>query len=160
MPLKFQNNSMKEVKKGDKIKIHYHGTLNDGSIFDSSREREPLEFEVGSGMVIPGFDDGVMNMKVGDKKTINIPFTEAYGPVQEQMIIDFLRNQFPEELKPEAGMQLQMSDQNGQNFPVIVVSSNEETVKLDANHPLAGKDLIFDLELMEIEGNKPLIIMP
>ncbi len=151
---------MQVVKKGDTIKIHYHGTLNDGSIFDSSKQREPLEFEVGSGMVIPGFDDGVMNMKVGDVKTINIPFDEAYGPVQEEMIIDFPRNQFPEDMQPEAGMQLQMSDKSGQNFPVVVVSANDEIVKLDANHPLAGKDLTFELELMDISSASPLIIMP
>lgn len=151
---------MQVVKKGDTIKIHYHGTLNDGSIFDSSKQREPLEFEVGSGMVIPGFDDGVMNMKVGDVKTINIPFAEAYGPVQEEMIIDFPRNQFPEDMQPEAGMQLQMSDKSGQNFPVVVVSANDEIVKLDANHPLAGKDLTFELELMDISSASPLIIMP
>ena len=151
---------MQVVKKGDTIKIHYHGTLNDGSIFDSSKQREPLEFEVGSGMVIPGFDEGVMNMKVGDVKTINIPFAEAYGPVQEEMIIDFPRNQFPEDMQPEAGMQLQMSDKSGQNFPVVVVSANDEIVKLDANHPLAGKDLTFELELMDISSASPLIIMP
>jgi FKBP-type peptidyl-prolyl cis-trans isomerase 2 len=151
---------MQVVKKGDTIKIHYHGTLNDGSIFDSSKQREPLEFEVGSGMVIPGFDDGVMNMKVGDIKTINIPFAEAYGPVQPEMIIDFPRNQFPEDMQPEPGMQLQMSDRSGQNFPVVVVSATDEIVKLDANHPLAGKDLTFKLELMEIASASPLIIMP
>ncbi|MBS4043091.1 MAG: peptidylprolyl isomerase [Chitinophagaceae bacterium] len=151
---------MQEVKKGDTIKIHYHGTLNDGSIFDSSKQREPLEFEVGSGMVIPGFDEGVMQMKVGDVKTIHIPFAEAYGPVQEEMIIDFPRTQFPADMEPVAGMQLQMSDRSGQNFPVVVVSSNDEFVKLDANHPLAGKDLTFELELMEISSPSPLIVMP
>ncbi len=151
---------MQVVKKGDTIKIHYHGTLSDGSIFDSSKQREPLEFEVGSGMVILGFDDGVMNMKVGDMKTINIPFIEAYGPVQEEMIIDFPRNQFPEDMQPAPGMQLQMSDKSGQNFPVVVVSATDEVVKLDANHPLAGKDLTFELELMEINAASPLIIMP
>lgn len=151
---------MQVVKKGDTIKIHYHGTLYDGSIFDSSKQREPLEFEVGSGMVIPGFDDGVMNMKVGDVKTINIPFDEAYGPVQEEMIIDFPRNQFPEDMQPEAGMQLQMSDKSGQNFPVVIISANDEIVKLDANHPLAGKDLTFELELIDISSASPLIIMP
>ncbi len=151
---------MQIVKKGDTIKIHYHGTLSDGSIFDSSKQREPLEFEVGSGMVIPGFDDGVMNMKVGDIKTINIPFDEAYGPVQEQMIIDFPRNQFPEDMQPEAGMQLQMSDKSGQNFPVVVVSATDEIIKLNANHPLAGKDLTFKLELIEISSASSIIIMP
>lgn len=150
---------MQQVKKGDTVKIHYHGTLSDGSIFDSSLEREPLEFEAGSGMVIAGFDAGVMDMKVGDKKTIHIPFMEAYGPVNEQMIIEFPRDQFPDDMSLELGLQLMMSDQSGQQFPVVITEIFEETVKLDANHPLAGKDLTFDLELMDIQA-KSLIIMP
>lgn len=151
---------MQQVKNGDTVKIHYHGTLTDGSIFDSSNGREPLEFEVGSGMVIPGFDAGVMSMVVGDKKQIHIPFMEAYGASQPEMIMDFPRDQFPADMVPEVGMELQMSNQEGQNFPVIIVEVQAETVKLDANHPLAGKDLVFDLELVEIFGSKPLIIMP
>lgn len=151
---------MQQVKKGDKIKIHYHGRLNDGTVFDSSNGRQPLEFEVGSGMVIPGFDVGVTGMTVGEKKTINIPFMEAYGPVQEEMVIEFPKTNFPAELKPEVGMQLNMSNQNGQQFPVVVKEIKEEVIVLDANHPLAGKDLIFDLELVEIVGGSPLIIMP
>jgi FKBP-type peptidyl-prolyl cis-trans isomerase 2 len=151
---------MQQVKSGDNIKIHYHGTLADGSIFDSSNGREPLEFEVGSGMVIPGFDTGVMNMVVGDKKTIHIPFMEAYGPSQPEMIMDFPRNQFPEDMTPEVGMQLNMSNDEGHNFPVAIIEVAEETVKLDGNHPLAGKDLTFDLELVEIVSSKPMIIMP
>ena len=150
---------MQQVKTGDTIKVHYHGTLNDGSIFDSSNGREPLEFEVGSGMVIPGFDIGVMDMVVGDKKTIHIPFMEAYGPSQPEMIMDFPRTQFPEDMVPEVGMQLQMSNQEGQNFPVCIVGINDEFVKLDGNHPLAEKDLTFDLELVEIVP-KSLIIQP
>ena len=151
---------MQQVKNGDTVKIHYHGTLTDATIFDSSNGREPLEFEVGSGMVIPGFDAGVMNMVVGDKKTIHIPFMEAYGPTQAEMIMDFPRTQFPEDMVPEVGMQLQMSNQEGHNLPVVIIEVATETVKLDANHPLAGKDLIFDLELVEIVASKPLIIMP
>ncbi|MCX6209677.1 MAG: peptidylprolyl isomerase [Bacteroidetes bacterium] len=141
---------MQQVKSGDKIKIHYHGTLSDSTVFDSSLQREPLEFEVGSGMVIPGFDIGVMNMVVGDKKTIHIPFMEAYGPSAPEMIMDFPRSQFPQDLQPEVGMQLQMNSQEGQQFPVVIVDVSEEFVKLDGNHPLAGKDLTFDLELVEI----------
>jgi peptidylprolyl isomerase len=151
---------MQQVKNGDTVAIHYHGTLTDGSIFDSSLEREPLEFEVGSGMVIPGFDAGVMDMSVGEKKQIHIPFMEAYGPSQAEMIMDFPKDQFPPDMVPEVGMQMQMSSQDGQNFPVVIIEVMEEAVKLDGNHPLAGKDLIFDLELMEIKGSKPLIYMP
>ncbi len=151
---------MEQAKKGDKVKIHYHGKLNDGSTFDSSAGREPLAFEIGSGMVIPGFDDGVTGMTVGEKKTINIPAAEAYGEVSEEMIMEFPLNQFPADMVPEIGMQLTMSNNQGQNFPVVIVELKDESVLLDANHPLAGKELIFDLELVEIEGASPLIIMP
>jgi len=151
---------MQQVKKGDKVKVHYHGKLTDGSTFDSSEGREPLEFEVGSGMVIPGFDTGVTGMAVGDKKTITIPADEAYGPKQDEMIMEFPRDRFPADMVPEVGMQLNMSNNAGQNFPVVIVEVGDEAVLLDANHPLAGQDLTFDLELMEIVGSKPLIIMP
>jgi FKBP-type peptidyl-prolyl cis-trans isomerase 2 len=151
---------MQQVKKGDTVKVHYHGKLNDGSTFDSSAGREPLEFEVGGGMVIPGFDDGVTGMTVGEKKTITIPADQAYGPKQEEMIMEFPRDRFPADMVPEVGMQLNMSNGSGQNFPVLIVEVKEESVMLDANHPLAGEDLTFDLELVEISGSKPLIIMP
>jgi peptidylprolyl isomerase len=150
---------MSAVKKGDTIKVHYHGTLTDGTIFDSSLQREPLEFEVGGGMVIPGFDNGVLGMAVGEKRTINIPADEAYGQKQEEMIMEFPRDRFPEDMTPEIGMQLMMSSQTGQQFPVMVADVREDIVVLDANHPLAGKDLTFDLELVEIKGGS-LIIMP
>ncbi|OIQ97461.1 FKBP-type 16 kDa peptidyl-prolyl cis-trans isomerase [mine drainage metagenome] len=151
---------MQQVKKGDTIKVHYHGKLVDGTTFDSSEGREPLEFEVGSGMVIPGFDEGVTGMAVGDKKTVQIPADEAYGPKQEDMIMEFPREKFPADMVPEVGMQLNMNNGQGQSFPVVIVEVQETVVILDANHPLAGQDLIFDLELVEINGGKPLIIMP
>ena len=151
---------MQQVKKGDTIKVHYHGKLVDGTTFDSSEGREPLEFEVGSGMVIQGFDDGVTGMAVGDKKTVQIPADEAYGPKQEDMIMEFPKEKFPAEMVPEVGMQLNMNNGQGQSFPVVIVEVLDEVVVLDANHPLAGQDLIFDLELIEIKGAKPLIIMP
>jgi peptidylprolyl isomerase len=151
---------MAQVKSGDKIKIHYHGKLTTGETFDSSEGREPLEFEVGSGMVIKGFDDGVSGMNVGDKKTINIPFDEAYGPRNPEMVIEMPKDKFPKDMEIEVGLPLGMSDQNGQQFNVTIVEIKENVVMLDANHPLAGQDLIFDLELVEIVGGKPLIIMP
>lgn len=151
---------MAQVKSGDKIKVHYHGKLTTGETFDSSEGREPLEFEVGSGMVIKGFDDGVTGMNVGDKKTINIPFNEAYGPRNPEMVIEMPKDKFPKDMELEVGLPLGMSDQNGQQFNVTIVEIKEEAVMLDANHPLAGQDLIFDLELVEIVGGKPLIIMP
>jgi FKBP-type peptidyl-prolyl cis-trans isomerase 2 len=151
---------MAQVKSGDKIKVHYHGKLTSGETFDSSAGREPLEFEVGSGAVIPGFDEGVTGMAVGEKKTVNIPFDEAYGPRNPEMVIEMPKERFPADMELEVGMPLGMSDQNGQQFQVTVVEIKEEVVMLDANHPLAGEDLIFDLELVEIAGGSPLIIMP
>src|SRR5690242_15408881 len=151
---------MKQVKSGDKVKVHYHGRLTNGETFDSSTGRAPLEFEVGSGMVIKGFDDGVTGMAVGEKKTINIPFNEAYGPKNPEMIIDMPKDRFPKDMEIEVGMPLGMSDAQGNQFQVVVTQIKDDTVVLDANHPLAGQDLTFDLELVEIVGSKPLIIMP
>ncbi len=151
---------MQQVKSGDKVKVHYHGRLTSGDTFDSSEGREPLEFEVGGGMVIKGFDDGVTGMTVGEKRTINIPAEEAYGPKNEEMVIEFPKANFPPDMQLEAGLPLMMSNGQGQNFQVVVIEIKEETVILDANHPLAGKELIFDLELVEIVGGTPLIIMP
>ena len=150
---------MQAVKSGDKIKVHYHGRLNNGETFDSSQGREPLEFTVGSGQVIKGFDEGVMGMQVGDKKTVNIPVQDAYGEKSDEMLIEFDRSQFPPDMKPEVGMQLMMNNGQGQSFPVIVREVQEDSVVLDANHPLAGEDLTFDLELVEITPTSR-IIMP
>ncbi len=138
------------VQSGNTIKIHYHGRLTDGTTFDSSAGRSPLEFTVGSGQVIKGFDDGVQGMSVGDKKTIEIPFINAYGPEDPSMIIEFPVDRLPEDMKPEIGMQLNMNNAEGQQFPVVITGITEEHIILNANHPLAGKDLIFDLELVEI----------
>jgi FKBP-type peptidyl-prolyl cis-trans isomerase 2 len=152
---------MQQVKSGDTVKVHYHGKLTDGTTFDSSEGREPLEFEVGSGSVIAGFDTGVTGMTVGEKKTVNIPVDEAYGQKQDDLLMEFPLDRFPEDMKPEVGMQLNMSNGQGQNFPVVIREVREDAVVLDANHPLAGEDLTFDLELVEINGGqKPLIIMP
>ncbi|MDZ4072405.1 MAG: peptidylprolyl isomerase [Sediminibacterium sp.] len=151
---------MQQVKKGDTVKVHYHGKLTNGTTFDSSAGREPLEFEVGSGMVIPGFDEGVTGMIIGDKKTIHIPADQAYGQKEEHMIMEFPRDRFPADMVPEVGMQLNMSNGSGQNFPVVITEVREAVVVLDANHPLAGEDLIFDLELVSINGGSSLIITP
>jgi FKBP-type peptidyl-prolyl cis-trans isomerase 2 len=149
-----------QAKKGDKVKVHYHGRLIDGTTFDSSQGREPLEFEVGSGMVIKGFDEGVAGMSLGDKKTISIPAEEAYGQRQEEMVIEFPIINFPPDIKPEVGMTLNMHSENGQELPVVITAITEEAVTLDANHPLAGQELVFDIELVDIKGKSPLIIMP
>jgi FKBP-type peptidyl-prolyl cis-trans isomerase 2 len=141
---------MQQVQDGDKVRVHYHGKLRNGETFDSSEGREPLEFTVGSGQVIRGFDEGVKGMAPGDKRTVEIAVEDAYGAKSEEMVIEFPKDQFPDTMQPEQGMQLMMNNGQGQQFPVSIVEVREETVILDANHPLAGQDLIFDLELVEI----------
>jgi FKBP-type peptidyl-prolyl cis-trans isomerase 2 len=150
---------MSQVKAGDTVKVHYHGRLTNGDTFDSSEGREPLEFEVGSGMVIKGFDDGLMGMAIGQKKTIEIAVENAYGPKDPQMLMDFPKDRFPADMKPEIGMRLNMTNDRGQQIPVVITEVRGDTVILDANHPLAGENLIFDLELVEIVGGSR-IIMP
>jgi FKBP-type peptidyl-prolyl cis-trans isomerase 2 len=141
---------MQQVKNGDKVRVHYHGKLQDGSTFDSSEGRAPLEFQVGSGQVIKGFDDALVDMQTGDKKTVVIPAEHAYGEASDSMYIEYPLSDFPDDMKPEIGMELQMSDAEGNNFPVVIVEIKNEVVVLDANHPLAGKELTFDIELVEI----------
>ena len=150
---------MELAKDGDKVKVHYHGTLKSGETFDSSTGRDPLEFTVGGGQVIKGFDDGVKGMQVGDKKRVEIDAKDAYGPKDEKNIVQFPKDQFPPEMNPEVGMQLMLSNGEGQQFPVVVVEVKDDLVILDANHPLAGQDLIFDLEMVEIKPTSR-IIMP
>jgi FKBP-type peptidyl-prolyl cis-trans isomerase 2 len=142
---------MVQVKSGDKINVHYTGKLIDGTLFDSSVGREPLEFQVGSGMVIKGFDEGVTGMSVGEQKTVHIPAAEAYGDMDPNYLAVFNKAEIPSDIPYEVGMQLNMhQDGSGQVMPVVVVEVTETTITLDANHPLAGKDLIFDLELVSI----------
>ncbi len=150
---------MQQVKNGDKVKVHYHGKLRNGDTFDSSEGREPLEFTVGGGQVIKGFDNGVMGMQVGDKKTVEIGVSDAYGEKQDEMMIEFPKDQFPPEMNPEVGMQLMMNNGAGQQFPVTVAEVRDATVVLDANHPLAGQELVFDIELVSIDSPSK-IIMP
>ncbi|KPA20156.1 FKBP-type peptidyl-prolyl cis-trans isomerase SlyD [Shimia sp. SK013] len=141
---------MTAAKSGDTVRIHYTGTLSDGSVFDSSEERDPLEFTLGSGQVIPGFDNAVDGMSVGDKKVSEIPAEQAYGPRSDDAMQDVPREQIPAEIPLEVGLQLQMQAPTGQVVPVTVVEITDETVKLDANHMLAGKDLTFAIELVSI----------
>ena len=150
---------MQQAKKGDTVKVHYHGKLTNGTTFDSSEGREPLEFKIGGGMVIVGFDEGVTGMTIGEKRTVNIPADRAYGPVQEDMVMEFPKDRFPADLVPEVGLQLNMSNGSGQNFPVLIKEIKEDVVVLDANHPLAGEELVFDLELVAIDSPS-LIITP
>ena len=141
---------MTEVKSGDTVHIHYTGTLADGSVFDSSEGRDPLEFTVGSGQVIKGMDEGLPGMKVGDKKRLEIPADDAYGPLNPDARQSIPREGIPDEIPLEVGIQLQMQSPEGHVLPVTVVEVEEATVTLDANHRLAGQDLIFDVELVEI----------
>lgn len=150
---------MQQVKSGDKVKVHYHGKLRSGETFDSSNGREPLEFTVGSGQVIKGFDNGVMGMQVGDKRTVEIPVQDAYGEKSEEMLFEFPKDQFPPDMQPEKGLQLMMNNGSGQSFPVVIADVKADSVILDANHPLAGQELIFDIELVEIVPTSR-IIMP
>lgn len=150
---------MQQANNGDKVKVHYHGRLRSGETFDSSQGREPLEFEVGAGQMIKGFDEGVKGMQVGDKKTVEIGADEAYGQREAGNLIEFPKDQFPPNMNPEVGQQLMLSNDQGQQFPVVVAEVKEDSVVLDANHPLAGQDLIFDIEMVHIEP-KSRIIMP
>ncbi|MBN1116552.1 MAG: peptidylprolyl isomerase [Bacteroidales bacterium] len=138
------------AKVNDKVKVHYKGTLSNGEIFDSSEGRNPLEFIVGTGQVIPGFDKGVEGMAVNESKTISIPSNEAYGEVREDLIQEVPKSNLPEEIKPEVGMQLVSNTPDGQQIPLIVKEVNDESITVDANHPLAGKDLTFEVTLVGI----------
>jgi len=139
---------MKQAKKGDKVKVHYTGRLLDGTQFDSSAGRAPLEFVVGAGQMIRGFDTGVEGMAIGEKKTLQISPNEGYGERSEENIIEFPKTNVPPDMKLEPGMQLTLRDQAGNPVPVTVAELKEEIIVLDANHFLAGKDLVFDIELV------------
>ena len=143
---------MAEVKAGDTVQLHYTGTLLDGTTFDSSEGRDPLQFQVGSGQIIPGLDVAIPGMKVGDKKVVKIGADDAYGQVNPEMRQAVPREGIPAEIPLEVGVQLQMQTPDGQAMPVTVVDVDEATVTLDANHPLAGKDLQFDIELVKIDA--------
>ncbi len=141
---------MQQAKKGDKVRVHYTGKLTDGSIFDSSREREPLEFVIGGGMVIAGFDEGATGLVVGQSQTVTIPPERGYGPRREEMLMVIPREQFPPHLDPHIGDKYQVPDEFGRISVLTVADLSDHSVTLDANHELAGKDLIFDIELVEI----------
>ena len=141
---------MAQVKHGDTVKVHYTGKLVNGEQFDSSEGREPLEFTVGAGMMIKGFDAAMPGMSVGDKKTVNIPAADGYGEKDPTAVIPFPKENVPADMKLEPGMQLTLTDQEGQPFPVVVTEVQDDVIILDANHFLAGEELVFDIELVEI----------
>ena len=141
---------MSKAKKGDVVKVHYKGTLTSGEQFDSSVGRSPLEFTVGAGQMIAGFDQAIPGMEVGEKKTITIAPADAYGEKNEEAIIEFPKSNIPAGMALEPGVKLQLRNEAGQPVPVVVMEVKDDLVILDANHELAGKELIFDIELMEI----------
>ena len=141
---------MTQAKSGDTVRIHYTGTLDDGTQFDSSAGRDPLEFALGGGQVIPGFDRAVEGMTVGESKSVTIPPEQAYGERHEQLVQQVPKSALPEDMKPEVGMQLQSQSPDGQVMNLVVTEVEEATITVDANHPLAGQALTFAIELVEI----------
>ncbi|MBP3191320.1 FKBP-type peptidyl-prolyl cis-trans isomerase [Natronogracilivirga saccharolytica] len=142
---------MATIKEGDTVKVHYTGKVSDGTVFDSSKEREPLEFTVGEGKLIPGFEKAVVGMNPGDTTTVSIPTEEAYGEKRDDMVVDVERNQIPDDIDPEVGQQLQIQQKDGGAIPVVITNVTDDTVKLDANHPLAGQELTFEIEVVEVK---------
>ena len=141
---------MGQVKQGDRVKVHYTGKLDDGKVFDSSNGREPLQFTIGEGQVIVGFEEAVLGMSPGESKLAKIPVEKAYGPYRAEMVRVFEKSQFPPDMNPEVGQRLQLNQPDGRLLVVTVKEVLESKVALDANHPLAGKDLAFEIELVEI----------
>ncbi|MFW5972925.1 MAG: FKBP-type peptidyl-prolyl cis-trans isomerase [Bacteroidota bacterium] len=141
---------MAQAKAGDKVQVHYTGKLEDGTVFDSSENRQPLEFTLGEGNVIAGFESAVEGLSAGETTTAKISPEEGYGERRDDMVLQVDQAQLPENLDPEVGQQLQLQLQNGQQIPVVVTDVENGSVTIDANHPLAGKTLIFDIELVDV----------
>lgn len=137
------------VKPGDTISVHYTGKFDDGEVFDTSNGRDPLKFTVGAGQLIKGFDDAVVGMNKGDKKTVSIEPQDGYGERQDDYIVSMPKDSVPEDMDLKTGMAVQLTDQNGNPVPAIVIEIGDSEVKLDANHPLAGKRLTFEIEIAE-----------
>ncbi|MDC1221406.1 peptidylprolyl isomerase [Salibacteraceae bacterium] len=142
---------MKKVDNSDNISLHYKGTLTNGEMFDSSEGRDPLKFEVGAGQVIPGFDKAVLGMSPEESKVFTIPADEAYGSVKEELVYEVPKASIPAELKPEKGQRLVSNLEDGRQIPVTITDVTDETITLDANHPLAGQDLTFDIKIVSID---------
>ena len=150
--MKRQGERMSTAKSGDLVKVHYRGTLQDGTVFDSSYEGEPLEFTLGQGQIIPGFEQAVQGMTPGDSKTVQVEQDQAYGNYDESKLINVQRANLPENIQPEEGMVLQVNSQDNETFYVTVNEVKDEEVVLDGNHPLAGKDLTFEIELVDLQA--------
>ena len=141
---------MAKAKNGDTVKVHYTGKLEDGTVFDSSESREPLQFTIGEGNVIPGFEEAVVDMSPGDSKTEKVPADQAFGPYREELVVDIDRGRIPAGMEPEVGKPLQIQQRDGRTTRVMITGVTESKVTLDANHPLARNDLVFDIQLLEI----------
>ncbi len=142
---------MPKAQKGNTVQVHYKGTLDSGECFDSSEGRPPIEFVLGEPGIIPGFQDTVMGMEPGEKKTRTIPAGEAYGPPRKELMMDVPRAEFPSDITPEIGLSLKMTQKDGTAFPVRISNVTDDTVTIDANHPLAGKDLTFEITLVSVK---------
>ena len=147
---KIKEHFMPQAKEGDTVRIHYTGKFDDGTVFDSSSENEPLEFVIGDGQVIPGVEEAVIGMNPEENKTTTIPPEKGYGQYHEDMVVEVEKDKFPEHIQPELGLELELKQEDGNSVFVIVTNVSDDEVTLDANHPLAGKDLTFDIRLMEI----------
>ncbi len=143
---------MSEARIGDTVHVHYEGSLSDGTVFDSSREREPLSFSLGDGGIIPGFEQAVLGMKLGDSKTVRIAAAQAYGDRNDDLVIFVPRGQFPPDIDPEVGQSLIVGQPDGSEMTVVITDVSFDTITLDANHPLAGEELTFSIELVAIEA--------
>jgi len=141
---------MTKIKDGNTVKVHYTGKLGDGTIFDSSADRDPLAFTLGAGMMIPGFEKGVMGMEINEEKTVTIEPADAYGETREDMIVEIPKTQLPPEMEIKVGMELVSQGNDGQQFPVTVTEVKADSIKIDANHKLAGKTLTFEIKVVEI----------
>lgn len=140
-----------QAKEGNVVKVHYTGRFEDGTIFDSSKGRTPLQFVIGNGQLIPGFENAVIGMSPGDTKSVNIAAAEGYGLYDEDKVFEVNKNDFPDDINPEVGMELNVKNDDGSSYGVVIQEVKPETVMLDANHPLAGKDLVFEIELVEVK---------
>ena len=145
---------MSQVKENNTVKVHYTGKLADGQVFDTSEGKEPIEFVLGQGQLIPGFEQGLIDMKVNEKKTITIAKEEAYGEVNDQLIQEIDRANLPQDMEPKVGMGLVSKSPEGQEMNLMIVEVKDKSVVIDGNHPLAGRDLVFDLEVVEIKDTE------
>lgn len=141
---------MTQAKQGDTVKVHYTGKLDDGTVFDSSLERDPLEFTIGENRLIPGFEEAVVGMNVGDSKTATIPEDQAFGPYRDELVKELDKSRVPEGMEPKVGDSVEIRQQDGSTIPVKITGVSDSSVTLDANHPLAGKDLTFEIQLVDI----------